>query len=94
VDYRIIVGNNPVNWVDPSGLIIGSIVARILGGVGFLSESMPVAGLIADTVVGAGLAIVGVDEIDPCLSSKLGFAYGFMEGWGGIAGITNQSIIV
>jgi hypothetical protein len=29
----------------------------------------------------------GIDEIDPCISSKFGSAYGFIEGWGGIAGL-------
>jgi hypothetical protein len=81
------VANNPVNSIDPSGLFIGGILARILGMIGFASESMPVAGLMVDTVVGGVLAFADIDEIDPCISNKFGLAYRFIEGWGGVAGL-------
>ena len=36
---RVIVQNNPVNWIDPSGLLRGGDVATVIGGLSTLATA-------------------------------------------------------
>jgi len=48
---------DPLNWVDPWGLIIGSIGAKVIGGiVRASSEGTLIAGKIGDSLVSLGIA--------------------------------------
>jgi hypothetical protein len=56
---RINVQNNPVNLIDPHGLLVGSITFKFLQAtvgraVGYTAEGAYVAGKVADSALGIG----------------------------------------
>ncbi len=54
---RIVCLNDPVNLVDPSGLIVGSLLTKIAGKiVGATAEGAYLAGKVADAGVSVGIA--------------------------------------
>ena len=95
------VGNNPVNHIDPSGLFVGGIIARMVGMFTKVPPGMDkelgeyFAGKALDVLIGAGLTIEGVDLVPANIRhSKAGYALDLLQFSGGYSGLSIARMIV
>ena len=83
------VGNNPVNYLDPSGLFGWGYVYQALRRFsGQTKEMAELAGKMLDTLTGAGLTMAGAELIPaPIMNSKVGYALDYLQLSGGRAAV-------
>jgi RHS repeat-associated protein len=73
--------NNPINWIDPAGLIIGSMTAKIGGRIlGQTAQEAAVAGRISDSAVALGIEASGISVNVP---NNVGYALDGLQAVGG-----------
>jgi hypothetical protein len=83
INLFVYVQNNPVNFVDPEGLIIGSTFSKILGKLmGKTAQESAIIGKAADSIVGAGIEISG--GIDINAPKPIGYASDALQAYGGV----------
>jgi RHS repeat-associated protein len=83
--------NNPVNWIDPYGLFIGSLLSKGMGRIlGRTAQEAAIAGKAADSFVGVAIEMTGISKKVP---NVLGYTGDALQAIGGVQSVSLAGIV-
>jgi hypothetical protein len=82
--YRY-VNSNPLNFIDPSGLLLGSALSKILGPIfKATKEEAAYSGQVLDVIIGA----IAGDVVPDCVDGEdMRVPLNLLRGFGGVSSV-------